>query len=54
MFKSLFKRPIRFPIQNNLWRSPKRMREAARLNAKPFIEYSVVYPLTPPKPKAPM
>lgn len=52
MFKIIFKFTGGLPMQNSIWRNPKRMKEAARLNAKPFIEYSDIIPLNASKSKS--
>lgn len=51
MFKIIFQ-ITGLPIQSNIWRNTKRMKEAARLNAKPFIEYSEIIPLNVSKSKS--
>lgn len=50
MFRDLLRFPARYSIKSSLWKSPKRMTEAAKLNSKPYIPLSLLPTLKQVKP----
>ena len=51
MFRDILKFPARHATQPSLWNSAKRMREAVKINSKPYIALTVMPTLKPITPK---
>jgi hypothetical protein len=48
MFRQLLKFPVKINVRNNLFQTPSRMKAAARVNAKPYMEIAVLHGMKPP------
>jgi hypothetical protein len=47
MFRDILKMPIRRPVRSDFWACPTRLREAAKMNTKPYIKLTTLHPLKP-------
>jgi hypothetical protein len=52
MFRDLLKVNVRLPLSSSFWKTPNRMKEAVKLNSKPYLEANYLQAMKPdPAPK---